>query len=603
MSTQALRARRAAMARALATPRFDVLVIGGGINGAGIARDAALRGLSVALVEQGDFASGTSSKSSKLVHGGLRYLENYEFGLVLEASRERDRLRRHIAPHLVRPMPFVFPIFAGDPVGRLKLSAGLWVYDGLSAFRNIARHRSWGRKETLQNEPRLRHEGLRGAMHYYDCWTDDARLTLETVLGAVAAGAVACNHVGVTALLREDGRLSGARLVDRLHGEVLTIAARQIVNATGPWLDRIRRLDDPQAAPVLRLTKGVHIIVARERVGNTRAVVLRSPRDGRVMFAIPWDDQTLVGTTDTDDETAPEDVAADADDVRYLLEAVNHIFPAARLGERDVIGAFAGHRPLVAPSGTATPSETSREEEIFESPSGLLSLGGGKLTTYRRVAEKVVDRVVERLRAADPSRRFGPCETLTTPLPGARVDTPERGGFRGFAKRVRAAAPPPLDDAVIRHLLERYGASAPELVALLAADPAAAGTMVAGLPYRWGEVTRAAAAEMAVTVDDTLRRRLRLTFRDPQGGVGVADKVAALMAAVHGWKADEVTRMAEGYRAGVAAEHAHRRAGSAAGGTPAGAVVAGQSAGAAAVGGELDGTAPDADDGHSRRRA
>ena len=417
--------RRAALAEALAKPAFDLLVIGGGINGAGIARDAAMRGLGVALVEQGDFASGTSSKSSKLIHGGLRYLENYEFALVLESSRERDHLRRHLAPHLVHPMPFVFPVFRGDPVGRLRLSAGLWVYDGLSAFRNIARHRSWGHRTTLRHEPQLRADGLRGAMHYYDCWTDDARLTLETVQSAVGEGAVACNHLGVTELLRDGGHLSGARVTDRVTGASFTIAARQFVNATGPWLDRVRRLDEPEGTPVLRLTKGVHIMVPRDRVGNRNAIVLRAPRDGRVMFAIPWEDQTMIGTTDTDYEARPEDVAADADDVRYLLDAVNAYFPAARLGEADVIGAYAGLRPLVAPAETASPSETSREEEIFESAAGLLSLGGGKLTTYRRVAEKVVDRVVARLQVLDPERRFGACRTGEVPLPGARVDDPD----------------------------------------------------------------------------------------------------------------------------------------------------------------------------------
>src|SRR6185295_8086700 len=208
----ASRARRAAVAQALSSSPFDLLVIGGGINGAGIARDAALRGLRVALVEQADFASGTSSKSSKLIHGGLRYLENYEFALVLEASRERDHLRRHLAPHLVQPMPFVFPIFRGDPVGRLRLSAGLWVYDGLSAFRNIARHRSWGHRTTLQHEPELRAEGLRGAMHYFDCWTDDARLTLETVQSAMEEGATACNHLAVSELLRDGTKLTGVRV-------------------------------------------------------------------------------------------------------------------------------------------------------------------------------------------------------------------------------------------------------------------------------------------------------------------------------------------------------------------------------------------------------
>jgi glycerol-3-phosphate dehydrogenase len=561
MSEGALRAQRAAVAQALAAPTFDLLVIGGGINGAGIARDAAMRGLRVAVVEQGDFASGTSSKSSKLIHGGLRYLENYEFALVLEASRERDRLRRHVAPHLVQPMPFVFPVFHGDPVGRLRLTAGLWVYDGLAAFRNIARHRSWGRRATLRHEPRLRTDGLRGALHYYDCWTDDARLTLETMLAAIAAGAVACNHLGVVELVRDGPRVAGARVVDRLHDGTFTIAARQVVNATGPWLDAVRRLDDPGAAPVLRLTKGVHIIVPRERIGNAHAIVMRAPNDGRVMFAIPWDDHVLVGTTDTDYGADPGAVAADADDVRYLLAAVNHYFPAAALGERDVIGAYAGLRPLVAPADSSTPSETSREEAIFESASGLLSLGGGKLTTYRRVAERMVDRVVERLRADDPERRFGPCRTGSVPLPGAAVPPDERGGFQGFAKRVRASAPACVDAELITHLVHRYGTRAPELLARAAEDPALARRLAAALPYRRGEVAHAAAGEMAATLDDMLRRRVPIAFRDPAGGVEVSDDVAGLMRNVLGWSAEETANAIAAYRAGIEDERARRLGG------------------------------------------
>jgi glycerol-3-phosphate dehydrogenase len=551
-----LEARRAALAEALAKPSFDLLVIGGGINGAGIARDAAMRGLRVALVEQNDFASGTSSKSSKLIHGGLRYLENYEFSLVLEASRERDHLRRHLAPHLVHPMPFVLPVFRGDPVGRLRLSAGLWVYDGLSAFRNIARHRSWGHRTTLRHEPQLRAEGLRGAMHYYDCWTDDARLTLETVQAAMAEGAIVCNHLGVSELLRDGGRLRGARITDRMTGASFTIAARQVVNATGPWLDRVRQLDEPGVKPVLRLTKGVHIIVPRERVGNRNAIVMRAPCDGRVMFAIPWDDQTLIGTTDTDYDARPDDVAADAADVRYLLDAVNAYFPAGRLGEADVIGAYAGLRPLVAPAATdaESPSETSREEEIFESTSGLLSLGGGKLTTYRRVAAKVVDRVVARLQAVDPERRFGTCRTGDVPLPGAQVDDPDRGGFRGFAKRVRASVPPMVDDRLVRHLLHRYGTAAKDLMVQLAGDPQAARPVVPDLPYRQIEVTRAADTEMAATLDDVLRRRVPISFRHADGGVAAASEVGAVMAAALGWDEDETAQAVERYRSGVADE-------------------------------------------------
>lgn len=565
MSEGALRARRAAVAHALATPTFDLLVIGGGINGAGIARDAAMRGLQVAVVEQGDFASGTSSKSSKLIHGGLRYLENYEFALVLEASRERDRLRRHLAPHLVNPMPFVFPVFAGDPVGRLRLTAGLWVYDGLAAFRNIARHRSWGRRATLRHEPNLRTQGLRGALHYYDCWTDDARLTLETMLAAVASGAVVCNYLGVVEILHDGGRAHGVRVADRLHGGAFTIAARQVVNATGPWLDYVRRLDEPATPPVLRLTKGAHVVVPRGRVGNTNAVVLRAPQDGRVMFAIPWEEQVLVGTTDTDYGGDPGDVAADADDVRYLLAAVNQYFPAAALAERDVVGAYAGLRPLVAPADPASPSATSREEEIFESASGMLSLGGGKLTTYRRVAERIVDRVVDRLRSADPERRFGPCRTGSVPLPGAGVQLAEPGGFGGFAKRMRASAPAGVDEALMTHLLHRYGTRAPEIVALAAADPAAARRLLPALPYRRVEVTHAVAAEMAATLDDMLRRRMPLAFRDGGGGLGVSDDVAGLMRSVLGWSAEETAHAVAAYRAGVERERERRLGGGAPG--------------------------------------
>ena len=554
-----LRARRAALARALSGPTFDLLVIGGGINGAGIARDAALRGVSVALVEQGDFASGTSSKSSKLVHGGLRYLENYEFSLVLEASRERDRLRRHLAPHLVRPMPFVFPVFDGDPVGRTRLAAGLWVYDGLSAFRNIARHRSWGLHATLAKEPRLRRAGLRGAMHYYDCWTDDARLTLETMLAAAAAGAVVCNYLGVAAFTHQDGRVTGARVVDRLQGGAFGITAREVVNTTGPWLDHVRRLDDPGARPVLRLTKGAHILVPRNRVGNAHAIVMRAPRDGRVMFAIPWDDQTLVGTTDTDYSGAPEGVAADAEDVEYCLEAVNHYFPDARLVEQDVIGAYAGLRPLVAPEQGEGPSQTSREEEVFESPTGLLSLGGGKLTTYRYVAEKVVDRVVERLRIRDPQRRFAPCRTTVVPLPGACTAPEDHGGFPGFAKRLRISPPPGMDGTLVSHLLQRYGTAASEVMTLLTTDPTAARVLHEGLPYRWGEVERAAVAEMAVTVEDVLRRRVPVAFRDRRGGLHVAPEVARVMGSVHQWGEDEEARALRHYEVGVDREVRQRR--------------------------------------------
>jgi glycerol-3-phosphate dehydrogenase len=283
---------------ALERERFDILVIGGGINGAGIARDAALRGLRVALVEQSDFASGTSSRSSKLIHGGLRYLEQGEVRLVLEATRERERLRR-LAPHLVRPIRFVYPIYAGGPVSKWKLNAGLWAYDLLAGIFSVRRHHMLGAEETHRIEPRLLTEGLRGAGEYWDCWTDDARLVLETLLSARDEGAVAVSYARVVGFVKENDHIVGARLSDRIGGRELVVRARAVINAAGPWVDAVSAMDD-HAAPRLRPTKGVHVVVPRARLGHEAAIVLHAVQDGRVMFVIPWDECSLIGTTDTD---------------------------------------------------------------------------------------------------------------------------------------------------------------------------------------------------------------------------------------------------------------------------------------------------------------
>jgi glycerol-3-phosphate dehydrogenase len=336
--------------RRLATDDLDLLVIGGGINGAGIAREAALRGLRTALVDKGDFASGTSSRSSKLIHGGLRYLEQGDVRLVLEASLERDLLRRVLAPHLVRPLPFFFPVYQGGPVSLWKLRGGLLAYDVLAGFRNIARHRIVRGAAAVDLEPKIRRDGLVGGALYYDCATDDARLVLETILAAEDAGASCLNYVAVERFEKREARIVGAWLRDRepaAEGPVL-VRARSVVNATGPWLDGIRELDDPGAARLLRPTKGVHVVVERERVGNRHAVVLNAVADRRVLFVIPWGDRALVGTTDTDHPGDPDHVTIESEDVDYLLETVNAHFPEARLGPSDVVAAFAGLRPLVA---------------------------------------------------------------------------------------------------------------------------------------------------------------------------------------------------------------------------------------------------------------
>ena len=532
--TAATASRREKLRR-LAEEHFDVLIIGGGINGAGIAREAALRGLRTAMVDKGDFASGTSSRSSKLIHGGVRYLETGDVALVLESSRERDLLRRRLAPHLVRPLSFVFPVYRSGPVGIWKLRAGMVAYDLLATFRNIDRHRMYSAARLADVEPNLRRDGLRGGALYYDCWTDDARLVLETVLAAEEAGAVCLNYVAVEAFRKRDGRLDGAMVRD-LDGEgATTVNARIVVNATGPWLDRIRSLDDAHAPPCLRPTKGVHIVVDRERLGNRNAIVLNAVRDGRVLFVIPWEDFAIVGTTDTDYVGSPDAVEADAEDVEYLLETTNHYFPAATLREADVVSTFAGLRPLVSSEPGEAPSEVSREEAIFESSSGLLSLGGGKLTTYRRVAIKVIDRIADRLRREHDIVALDRSGTDRQPLPGARLKDVD-----GFARELEAKGPMP--DGTIARIARRYGSRASEFLERVRGFPWWREPLAAKTGHVLGEAWFAAGAEFGRRVDDVLRRRTGVALRTIDRGASAAEPTARAMADALGW--DEPTRAA-----------------------------------------------------------
>jgi glycerol-3-phosphate dehydrogenase len=500
----------------LKSEEFDLLVVGGGVNGAGIARDAAMRGLRVALVEKGDFASGTSSKSSKLIHGGIRYLEHGEFHLVHVACRERDLLRRRLAPHLVKPLAFVFPVYRGDPVGIITLGIGMWLYDVLAAFRNIERHRMLSRARTVSLEPALRSEGLRGAALYYDCFTDDARLTLETILAAKEEGAVVANYVELRSFLKDGGRLAGAMLADRVEGTAIRVRARCVVNATGPWTDHIRRLDDPACKPCLRVTKGVHIIVPRNRVGNHRAVVMHSPRDKRVLFVIPWGAHDLIGTTDTDFHGSPDDVSADRDDIDYLIDSANWFFPRANLGIADVISTYAGLRPLVAAGEGESPSAVSREEEIFESPAGLITLVGGKLTTYRSIAREINHLVAKKL--GIPKARRKSDYTRAKPLPGGWSEDPNR-----IVDDLVASSD--LTREQLMHLAQRYGSRTPEVLALAGTEEEFKRGLVAGMPDIWAEAAFAVQKEMAVRSEDILFRRTHLALKEPRESFQVAEKI------------------------------------------------------------------------------
>ena len=478
-----------------------MLVIGGGISGAGIARDAARRGLDVALVERADFASGTSSRSSRLVHGGVRYLEHGYLKLVFEASRERRTLLR-IAPQLVRPLQFTWPVYRGSRIPRWKLRAGLALYDALATFGKVGRHHGLSRDAVLAAEPALAKDGLLGGATYWDAATDDAALTLANVLDARAAGAVVLNHAGVQSLIQERDRVVGALVRDELSGQLVRVRATVVVNATGPWTDALRRMEDPSAPPAVVGTKGVHIAVPADRMGNRAAVTMLSPVDGRVMFCLPGTDQTIIGTTDTHTDARPGEVRANRDDVQYLLDSANGFFPGAKLGPRDVIAAWAGIRPLVSSGNTGDPASASREHAITTGAGGIIAISGGKLTTYREIAEQVVDTAARRI--GRPGR---PCSTADVRLRGAER-TP-----------------------VFGQLFE---------------------PIVEGRPWTLSDATHAVEREMACTLADILVRRTKVAFSSRDHGIPAAPRVAATVARHAGWDAAECARQVESYRADVA---------------------------------------------------
>ncbi len=523
----------------LAEETFDVLIIGGGITGAAIARDAVLRGFRTALVEKGDFAVGTSSRSTRLVHGGIRYLEYGEFRLVFDACSERRILRR-IAPRLVRPLAFLYPLYAGQRPAPWKLRAGLALYDALSLFRNVQLHRWLSPEEAARREPIIAGRGLIGVGRYYDAEVNDARLTLAMARSAHIHGAVVVNYAPVVGLMKAGGRIVGAQVVDARTGREIEVRARVVVNATGIWTDHIRRLDQPDGRPMLRPTKGIHFLIPRARLYTRHAVLFTSPRDGRHMFVIPWKDFAFVGTTDTDYTGDLDHPAADAEDVAYLLEAVNHLFPGARIGEDDIISTWAGLRPLVAAPGH--PSAVSRTHVIVESPSGLVTITGGKLTTARRMAEELTDQVAKRLAEMGVVARSG-CRTQE-PLEGAQIETVEMGV---------------VDERVGRHLAETYGGEARWILGYMEENPALGEPIVPGLPYLLAEALYAVQHEMALSLSDVLIRRTHVIYEAADGGMARARAVAEVMAPRLGWDAAEIDRQIADYAAQVALTRSWRR--------------------------------------------
>ena len=494
---------------------FDVLVIGGGITGTGVARDAAMRGLRVALVEKRDFGSGTSSRSSRLVHGGVRYLEHGEVRLVFESSRERRTLLR-IAPHLVRPLSFTWPVYDDARIPRWKLNAGLALYDALSLFRNVARHRTLSARGVLRREPALRVDDLDGGACYWDASTDDARLTLANAIAARTAGAVVINHARVVALSRDGGRVSGAEVREWQSGEVCHVSAKVVVNATGPWSDEVEALTG-ERSPAVRGSKGVHIAVHRSRLGNKSAVTLTAPQDGRVMFVLPAGAFTIIGTTDTFDSSSPDDVRAADADIEYLLTSVNHYFPSAELSRHDVVSAWAGIRPLAAKSAPGNdPGSASREHEISEAVPGLIRVTGGKLTTYRSMAAEVVDVVEHAL-----ERRHRRCTTGRVPLPG--------GDIASVSAVINDATAIVGDGVIAERLVHAHGSAWREVWALTEQESSLRGRVTPERPYLLAELRYAVMNEMALTLGDLLIRRTPIAFETVDHGRSAARRVATVV--------------------------------------------------------------------------
>ncbi len=483
-----------------------------------------MRGLAVALIERGDFAGATSSRSSKLIHGGLRYLPQGELRLVHTALAERERLRRVTAPHLVKPVRFLFPLYRGRRPGRIELGVGLWLYDLFARPPRAERHRGLGRADTLAIEPLLDKPMLTGGALYFDAQADDARLTIENVLDAAEHGGAVANYLALENLARAGERIGCAEIRDRLSGRRFELRARIFVNAAGPWVDDVRRMADPCAPPSVRLTKGVHLVIDRERLPVREALVLGDGA-GRIVFVIPHGEAILVGTTDTDFDGDRERVGTAPEDIAYLLGVLADNLAMAELAAADVRASFAGLRALAASGGGGArpPSSLSREEVVVESPGGLISIAGGKLTTHRDIAERIVNRVGKIL--SRPAMRS---PTRETPLPGARAFAFDDAG--GGAQAL-AALPEDLRAAMIA----RYGTRALIPASLAAQRPQLACPLAPGCPAAAAEVVYAVRYEMATSVADFIRRRVALSWRHPRCIDTAAAAAARLMAAELGW--------------------------------------------------------------------
>lgn len=521
----------------MATEQFDVVVIGGGVTGCGIALDAATRGLSVALVEQRDLASGTSSRSSKLIHGGLRYLEQLDFGLVREALHERGLLLEKLAPHLVKPVSFIYPLTR--PVWeRAYVAAGLTLYDTLGGGGNLPRHKHLTRRQALALAPSMRKTSMVGAIRYWDAQVDDARHTMSLGRTAAQYGAAIVTSCRVRDFLREGERVVGVRAHDLEGGQDIEVRGRQVINATGVWADELQAKVGRGRIRV-RASKGIHLVVPRDRIHSDTGIILRT--ETSVLFIIPWGRHWMIGTTDTDWELGLAHPAASARDIQYLLDRVNRVLRTP-LTHDDVEGVFAGLRPLLHGESEAT-SQLSREHAVAQSVAGLITVAGGKYTTYRVMAKDAVDAVARNL-----DQRVPESVTHDVPLIGAA------GWHARWNQRHQLAREAGLHPVRMEHLLNRYGTRASEVLDLLAERPELATPLPSSDDYLEVEAIYAASHEGALHLDDVLTRRTRISIESWDRGLAAAPVVARRMAEVLGWDDAVIEREIEHYTARVKAE-------------------------------------------------
>jgi glycerol-3-phosphate dehydrogenase len=516
--------REAAISQ-LGTEQFDILVIGGGVNGAGAALDAAARGLKVALIEAQDIAAGTSSRSSKLIHGGLRYLEQYDFKLVREALHERELMVSTLCPHLVKPVGFLFPL-TEKLKERTYVGAGLALYDALRGFqRSLPWHKHLSQKQINEIAPSLRRDLVTGAIKYFDAQVDDARHTMAVARTAARHGAIIATKVSAESLIREGKRVVGVNALDLASGKKIAIRATATVMCAGVWSDQLHERFELTPGYNVTMSKGAHIVMPGSAIKSDAGIIIKTPVS--VLFLIPWGDKWIVGTTDTPYEGDRAEPCATQEDVQYILDQANRVLKP-KLRAKDIIGVYAGLRPLVANKKSATTTKLSREHTVDRPAPGFVSIAGGKYTTYRVMAEDVIDRAVLELRRATK-------DSVTEKVPLVGAD----GYFALEQQTERIAQENGLAVETVTHLLNRYGSLISEILVIIKEQPKLAKRLDSDLPYIKAEIIYAASHEGAQSVDDVISRRTRLSFEAVNHAVHLAEEVATLIAPVLGWSAKE----------------------------------------------------------------